>query len=94
MFGYLIPRNYTESLEFYKANNNSKWYEATKTEMESMNSYCVFQKVEKAKIDRHKKVINSPPGYHKIRLHLIFAAKYDGRCKARLLKTFTQELSH
>ena len=28
MFGFLIPRNYTEALEFDKANNNSKWYDA------------------------------------------------------------------
>ena len=27
MFGFLIPRNYTEALEFDKANNNRKWYE-------------------------------------------------------------------
>ena len=26
MFGFLIPRNYIEALEFDKANNNSKWY--------------------------------------------------------------------
>ena len=32
MFGFLIPRNYTEALEFDKAKNNSKWYDATKAE--------------------------------------------------------------
>ena len=30
-------------------------------------------------------MINAPPGYHRIRVHLIFAAKYDGRHKARLV---------
>ena len=35
--------------------------------------------------DRHRKVINSPPGFWKIRVHLIFALKYDGRHKARLV---------
>ena len=34
MFGFFIPRNYTEALEFDKANNNSKWYDATKAELE------------------------------------------------------------
>ena len=34
MFGYLIPRNYTEALEIDKANNNSKRYDDTKTEMD------------------------------------------------------------
>ena len=85
MFGLLIPRNYTEALEFDKANNNSKWYDATKAELDSIHSYQVFQKHEKALYDKQKKVINAPPGYQKIRVHLIFAVKYDGRHKARLV---------
>ena len=31
MFGFLIPRKYTEALEFDKANNISKWYDAKKS---------------------------------------------------------------
>ena len=31
------------------------------------------------------KVLNAPPGYQKIRGHLVFAVKYDGRHKARLV---------
>ena len=85
MFGYLIPRNYTEALEFDKGNNNSKWYDATKAEMDSIRAYEVFKKHEKAQYDKQKKVINAPQGYQKIRVHLIFAAKYDGRHKARLV---------
>ena len=85
MFGFLIPRNYTEALEFDKPNNNSKWYDATKAELDSIHSYEVFQKHEKAQYDKQKKVINAPPGYQKIRVHLIFAVKYDGRHKARLV---------
>ena len=73
------------SFSVSKANNNSKWYDATRTEMESIHSYHVFQKHEKAKFDRHRKAINSPPGYQKIKVHLIFAVKYDGRHKARLV---------
>ena len=85
MFGFLIPRNYTEALEFDNANNNSKWYDATNAELDSIHSYQVFQKHEKAQYDKQKKVINAPPGYQKIRAHLIFAVKYDGRHKARLV---------
>ena len=48
MFGFCIPRNYMEVLEFDKANNNSKWYDATKAELDSIHSYQVFQKHEKA----------------------------------------------
>ena len=58
MFGYLIPRNYTEALVLDKANINSKWYDATKAEMESIHSYEVFKKHEKVQYDKQKKVIN------------------------------------
>ena len=85
MFGFLIARNYTEALEFDKANNNSQWYDATKAELDSIHSYEVFQKHEKAKYDKQKKVVNVRPGYLKIRVLLIFAVKYDGRHKARCI---------
>ena len=85
MFGFLIPRNYTEALEFDKANNNSKWHDATKAELDSIHSYEVIQKHEKVKYDKQKKVMNAPPGYQKIRVHLIFAVWYDGRHKVRLV---------
>ena len=85
MFDFLIPRNYIEALEFDKANNNSKWYDATKAELDSIHPYQVFQKHEKAQYDKQKKVINAPPGYQKITVHLISAVKYDGRHKARLV---------
>ena len=72
-------------MEYDKANNNRKWYDATKAELDSIHSYEVFQKHKKAKYDKQKKVLNAPPGYQKIRVHLIFAVKYDGRHIARLL---------
>ena len=45
MFGYLIPRNYTEASEFDKANKNNQW---TKAERDSIHSYEVFKKHDKA----------------------------------------------
>ena len=47
-------------------NKNSKWYDAVKMEMESMRNYNVFKKWDKAILDKHKKVMNSPKGYHRI----------------------------
>ena len=61
MFGFLIPRNYALALEFDKANNNSKRYDATKAELDSIHSYEVFEKYEKVKYDKQKKVMNAPP---------------------------------
>ena len=63
----------------------AKWYDATKAELDSIHSYQVFLKHEKAQYDKQKKVINAPPGYQKIRVHLNFAVKYEGRHKARLV---------
>ena len=36
VFGYLIPRNYMEAKQFDSENKNSKWYDAIKSEMDSM----------------------------------------------------------
>ena len=59
--------------------------EEIKLEMESMLEYKVFKKWDKAILDKHKKVINPPKGYHRIRVHLVFAVKFDGRHKARFV---------
>ena len=85
MFGYLIPRNYMEAMQFDKENKNSKWYDAIKLEIESMHACKVFKKWDKAIFDKHKKVMNQPKGYHKIKVHLVFAVKFHGRYKARLV---------
>ena len=81
----LMPRTYTEALEFFKANNNSTWYDAMKAEMDSKHSYEVFRKDEKAQYDKQKEVMNAAQGCHKIRVHPIFAVKYDGIHEARLV---------
>ena len=73
MFGYLIKRNSMEAMQFNSENKNSKWYDAIKLEM------------DKAILDKHKKVMNSPKGYYRIKVHLVFAVKFDGRHKARLV---------
>ena len=85
MFGYLIPRNYMEAMQFDSENKNSKWYDAIELEMESMAENKVFKKWDKAILDKHKKVKNPPKGYHRIKVHLVFAVKFDGRHKAGLV---------
>ena len=66
MFGYLIPRNNMEAMQFDSENKTSKWYDAIKLEMESRLEYKVFKKWDKAILDKHKKVTNPPKGYHRI----------------------------
>ena len=69
MFGYLVTRNYMETMQFDSENKNSKWYDTIKLEMESMIEYMVFKKWDKAILDKHKKVMNSPKGYCRIKVH-------------------------
>ena len=85
MFGYLIPRNYIEAMQFDSENKNSKWYGAIKLDMQSNVRIKVFKKQDKAILDKHKKVMNSPKGYHRIKVHLVFVVKFDGRHRARLV---------
>ena len=85
-FGFLIPKDYKQALQLDEQNDNSKWYEATKLEMDQINEYKVFQDHGKALYDpKSRKVSNPPNGYQKIRVHLIFAVKHDGRHKTRLV---------
>ena len=72
-------------MQFDSENKNSKWYDAIKLHMDSMREYKVFKKWDKAILDKHKKAMNPPKGYHRIKVHLIFAVKFDGRHKARLV---------
>ena len=72
-------------MQFDSENKNSKWYDAIKLEMESMLEYKVFKMWDKAILAKHKKVMNPPKGYHRIKVHLVFAVKFDGRHKARLV---------
>ena len=85
-FGFLVPKDYKHALQLDEQNGNSKWYDATKLEMDQINEYKVFQDHGKAQYDpMSRKVSNAPNGYQKIRVHLIFALKHDGRHKARLV---------
>ena len=67
-FGYLIPRDYKHALELDKSNDNSRWYDATKKELDQINKYKVFISHGRAKYDpKSKRVINVPQGYQKSR---------------------------
>ena len=53
--------------------------------MESILEYNVFKRWDKAILDKHKKFMNTPKGYDRIKVHLVFAVKFDGKHKARLV---------
>ena len=55
-------------------------------EMDQINEYQVFKDHGKAKYDpQSKRITNAPQGYQKIKVHLVFACKYDGCHKAWLV---------
>ena len=72
-------------MQFDTENKTSKWYDAIKCKMESMLEYKVFKKWDKAILDKSKKAMNYPKGYHRIKVHLVFFVKFDGRHNARLV---------
>ena len=50
-FGFLIPKDYKKALHLDDQNGNSKWYDATKLEMDQINEYKVFHDHGKAQYD-------------------------------------------
>jgi len=84
-FGYQVPRNYAEAIELDKQNGNTKWQDSVAAELGQIDEYKTFKDIGPAIFDEKGKLTNAPEGYKRIRVHLIFAVKHDGRHKARLV---------
>jgi hypothetical protein len=78
-FGYRIPHNYNEVMQFDLKNGNMLWREATDLEMSQLVEYDTFRDLG------HKNTAPPPTGYKKIRTHLVYDCKHDGRHKARMV---------
>ena len=79
MYGFEVPRNYIHALELDRRNGNTKWQDCTKLEMQQLHDYSTF-------IDMgHKDKVKPPRDHKRIRVHLVYAVKHDGRHKARLV---------
>jgi Reverse transcriptase (RNA-dependent DNA polymerase) len=76
-FGVLVPRTHAQAIELDKQNNNNRWQEAEATEMGQLLEYETF--IDKGIAG------NVPSGYKRIRCHMIYDVKHDGRHKARLV---------
>ena len=77
--GFEVPKSFEQALRLDERNGNTKWQEATDLELSSIDEYAIF--IDKG---HHTKAV-TPSGYKKIRVHLIFDVKHDGRHKARLV---------
>jgi hypothetical protein len=74
--GYRIPKDYEEALKLDELNQNTKWEDATITEMRQLKEYECF-------IDAGIYGQDKPPhGHKKICAHLVFDVKHDGCHKA------------
>src|SRR5687768_6115828 len=76
-YRYEIFKTYFHAMKLDKCKGNSKWADATKLELELMDSYN--------EIENKDPNAAPPERYKTIRFHLIYDVKYDGRCKARLV---------
>ena len=78
-YGFEVPRTYDQAIRIDEKNGNTLWGDAVILELKQIDEYDTF-------IDKgHHTKINSPSEYNKIRVHLIFDVKHDGRHKARLV---------
>jgi len=77
MYGYEIPKNYKHAVFLDHWNRNTFWQDTAKLKFSQLFEYSTFD--DKGHIRLHK----PPEGYRRIRYHLIFAVKHDGRHKVR-----------
>mmetsp|Transcript_46454 Transcript_46454/g.113150 ORF Transcript_46454/g.113150 Transcript_46454/m.113150 type:complete len:229 (-) Transcript_46454:50-736(-) len=77
MYGFPIPTTYSEAIEFDQQNGNTKWRDSTALEIQQLMDYDTF--------DDLGINIDIPLRYQKIRCHLVYAVKHDGRFKARMV---------
>ncbi len=76
-YGYELPRNYEHAKFLDRRNGNTKWQDANKLEFDQLAEYQTFR-------DMGPSSSTAPPaGYKKIRVHLVFDVKHDGRHKVR-----------
>jgi hypothetical protein len=74
-YGYEVPRDYQDAMRLDKINGNNKLKIAAKLELEQIDEYSTFEDVGL------KEKVRAPEGYKKIRVHLIYDVKHDGRHK-------------
>ena len=79
MFGYEVPNSFKRAVELDKLNGNTLWQDAIKLELRSLFEYDTFDDLGPAE----SAII--PKLFKRIRVHMVYAVKHDGRHKARLV---------
>jgi hypothetical protein len=78
-YGFKIPRDYAHAMQLDEKNKNTRWKDAVALELMQIDEYETFHD-----LGHHTKA-RAPIGYKKIRVHLVFDVKHDGRHRARLV---------
>jgi hypothetical protein len=75
-YGFEVPRDYSHAIRLDERNGNTNWQESTALEFTQMDDYDTFTDMGRG---------GKPPtkDYKKIRVHLIYDIKHNGRHKAR-----------
>jgi hypothetical protein len=77
MFGVEIPKNAKRALEMDKENGNSLWRDSIDKELEMINEFRTFRRLNPGE--------TLPPEFKPVPYFIVFANKFDGRRKARLV---------
>jgi hypothetical protein len=90
--GYEVPKDYQHAVRLDERAGNTKWQDSTKLDMNQLDDYDTFKDYGHSgrppDYDTFKDYGDSgrpPDEYKKIRVHLIFTVKHDGRHKSRLI---------
>jgi len=77
MYGFEVPRNHEQAMAIDCRNGNTKFADAENAEIFMIDEFSTFEDLG----------FDGNPGsdYKKIRVHVVYAVKHDGRHKARLV---------
>jgi hypothetical protein len=76
-YRFEITRDYKYAIELHKKHVTTQWVDATSLEMVQLDNYNCFHDQGKG--------VDIPKGFMKIRVHLIYEVKHNGRHKAQLV---------
>jgi hypothetical protein len=87
MYGLQVPHDHAEAVRLDEKNGNTLYQDAEAVEIQQLKEYDTFHDKGVYSKDRYTTL----QGYKMIRLRMIYAAKHDGRRKARILNSVYSE---
>ena len=78
-YGFEVPRSYAHAIRLDEQSKTTCWKDAVALELQQIDEYQTFKDYG------HHIKFKPPDGYKKIRVHLIFDIKHDGRHRAQLV---------